>query len=86
MIYYLIATNKKQEALKLSIETTQSWPESYHARVLLGEIFEENGQLNEALSTFRKAIELYKDDREDRITEYPKGLWDKIIELEAKLE
>ncbi|MCK5705307.1 MAG: tetratricopeptide repeat protein, partial [Cyclobacteriaceae bacterium] len=86
MIYYLIATGKKQDALDQSLESVQAWPESYHARVLLGEIYEENGQLEEALAAYRKGILLFKNDGEGRITEYPKGLWKKINELEAKLK
>ena len=85
-IYYLIAIDKMEEALELSLESVQSWPESYHANVLLGEIYEENGQLEEALMAYRKGIVLFKNDQEDRIIEFPKGLWDKIHELETKLE
>lgn len=85
-IYYLIATGKEQDALALALETVQSWPESYHANVLLGEIYEENGQLEEALTAYRKGIVLFKNDQEDRIIEFPKGLWDKINELEEKLK
>ncbi|MCK5704992.1 MAG: tetratricopeptide repeat protein, partial [Cyclobacteriaceae bacterium] len=86
MIYYLIATGKKQDALELSLESVQSWPESYHANVLLGEIYEENGQLDEALAAYRKGILLFKTDQEDRHVEFPKDLSDKIHELETKLE
>ncbi|MCK5280672.1 MAG: tetratricopeptide repeat protein [Cyclobacteriaceae bacterium] len=86
MIYYLIATGKKQDALELSLESVQSWPESYHTNVLLGEIYEENGQLEKALAAYRKGILLFKTDREDRHVEFPKDLWDKIHELETKLE
>lgn len=84
-IEYLLATDEKQKALKIAIISIEEWPESYHARVLLGLAYEVNDQYKEALQTYRKGLALFKDDKPGYHTEYPENLWRKIKDIEKRL-
>jgi len=86
MIHYLLATGEKNEALTLAQALVQAEPESYNARVVLGKVYEETGELSMALSAYEKGLSLFKDDGDDHIPEAPKGIWIKIRDLRAKLE
>lgn len=86
IINYLIASNKENEALLMSKESIKKWPESYSARIQLAELYENNGQLKEALDSYREGLLLFKSDNPDRITEFPRSIWKKIKALEAQLE
>jgi len=72
--------------MEKSLEAFNTWPEFYSARVLSGEIYMENGQLEEALTAYKPGILLFKEDEPNRITDFPVGLWDKIKALETQLE
>ncbi len=87
MIHYLIMDGKKQEALNNSLELVNDSPESFHARTLLGQVYEENGMIKEAISAYQKSMLLFKvEEGKGYVPEYPVGIWERIKRLEAKLE
>lgn len=85
-VEYLLATDEIQQALELASSTVKKWPESYNARVLLGDVYEENDQFDKALQAYRYSLGLFKNEEPGQLTEAPIGLYQKIKDLEAKLE
>lgn len=84
-IYYLLADGKKQEALNQTLELVKSSPESFRARALLGQVFEKNDMTKEAITAYRRSLQLYKvEEGQGYVPEYPQGIWTKIRELDAK--
>ena len=85
-IEYLLATDETQKALDLATQTVKNWPDSYNARVLLGDVYEKNDQPDQALRAYRHSLGLFKSEEPGQLTEAPIGLYQKIKDLEIKLK
>jgi tetratricopeptide (TPR) repeat protein len=86
-INYLLTAGKRQKALNQLLKLVKTSPESFHARALLGQVYEENGKIQKAISTYKSSLLLFKvDEDKNYVPEYPVGIWKRIQKLEAKLD